>query len=1328
MKVAENFEPRSGRPLVLVLVLLAAGLSTAALGFLALLGWVMGWPRLASFGAGLIPMAPSTALLFLLFGTALGVRARTPLSGRALGISMAAGWLGALGALLLFVLGCLNIHLDVEHLGLNITGTVAGARIGHASPVAAFCFLLASGSFLASLAPSPTRFWRVGLALGSAGGLLVTTFIFLLAYGFGTPLLYSGNFIPPALNTILAFVTLGLALLALAGEPVGLFRKSPEADSKPAFGFALIFFLLAAGIVATGIFYYRYTERKFRAEVERQLSAIAELKVGELAQWREDHRSDAAIFFKNPSFTALVRRYFDQPADADARHQLLDWVGKYSTLDDYDQVRLLDTQAVTRLSVPANLNPASANTVHAAAEALRSGQIDIEDFYRNENNQRVYLSVQIPILDEADANRPLGVLVLRIDPAKYLYPFIRHWPTPSATAETLLLRRDGNEALFLNELRFQTNSALNLRQPLDRVTMPGVQAALGWEGVMDGTDYRGVSVVAAIRTIPKSSWALVARMDTTEVYAPLRAQLWQVVVMVGVLLFGAGAGVGLVWRQQRVRFYQEKATAADALRDSETKFRLLAENIQDVFWISTPTLDRILYVSPAFERIWGRTCASLYQQPQSFAEAIHAEDRDRVHAALQEHAQGNWNVEYRILQPEGAVRWIQDRGFPIRDERGALSLMCGVASDITERKQAEVALREREERLSFLLTSTPAVIYTCRVSGDFGATFISENVQSLLGYRAGEFVADPAFWAQHIHPEDAPRVFAELSHLLAQGSHEHDYRFRHQDGTYRWMHDQVRVVRDAAGHPTALIGSWFDITTRKRVEEAHAWLATAVEQAGETIMITDTQGIILYVNPAFEKVSGYTRAEALGRNPRLLKSGKQEAEFYHQMWAVLERGETWHGHFINQRKDGSLFEEDATISPIRDGQGQIVNYVAVKRDVTHELQLEAQFQQAQKLEAIGQLAGGIAHDFNNILSVILGNVELAVADTDPNHPARASLNEIELASHRAKDLVQQILTYSRQQPRDRQVISLEPVIAEAAKFLHATIPSGVEIALAVAANTPPVLADATQIHQVVFNLCTNAWHALEDRPGRIRIELQTVTLDAAAAPLVGLRPGRFVGLTVSDTGKGMDAATLAQIFNPFFTTKAPGKGTGLGLSVVQGIVAAHDGALTVVSQPGQGTTFQVYFPAAAIGPADSEMAPGAPLPQGQGQHILFLDDEAPLVRVTTRVLERLGYRVTGFTSATAALQAFRANPSQFDVVITDLNMPGTSGLDVVRELRTLRPELPVLLCSGHVTELMQAEAHSAGIRQVLYKPTTLADFSATLHHLFTQPRLPGPNL
>ena len=655
----------------------------------------------------------------------------------------------------------------------------------------------------------------------------------------------------------------------------------------------------------------------------------------------------------------------------------------------------------------------------------------------------------------------------------------------------------------------------------------------------------------------------------------------------------------------------------------------------------------------------------------------------------------------------------------IKDSAGNRIGFSTVARDISAYKQAEAALRQNQALLLSLTESTPDAIYAKDTQGRY--LLLNAAAQKFVGKSAADVLGQddtavfPLEEAQHLMKDDRRAMTSDIQTI--------DEFLTSADGTVRAVMATKGPLRDAQGNVVGIFGISRDITERKQLEEAHARLATAVEQAGESIQVADLKGTILYVNPAFEKACGYTSAEVLGQNSRLLKSGKQDAEFYRQMWGCLGRGETWKGHFTNRRKDGTLYEEDTTIAPIRDGEGRIVNYVAIKHDVTHELQLEAQVRQAQKQEALGQLAGGIAHDFNNILAAILGNVQMAASDTAPDHPARECLDEIQKASDRARSLVQQILTFSRQQPQNRQVIAIEPILSEAVRFLRATIPSGVEIIPTIGPGVPLVLADATQIHQVILNLGTNAWHALEDQPGRIGIQLQAVTLDAAEAALVaGLRPGRFACLTVSDTGKGMDAPTRARIFDPFFTTKEVGKGTGLGLSVVRGIVENHDGAITVVSEPGQGATFQVYFPAASIATAAAETAPAESAPVGQGKHILFLDDEEALVRLGKRLLQRLGYRVTGFTLAAEAVQAFRAAPGQFDVVITDLNLPGISGLDVAREFLTLRPDVPVLLCSGYITEPVKEQARRIGICHFLYKPNNIEELSKTLHQVLTEPQ------
>ncbi|MEO6095414.1 MAG: response regulator [Fibrobacteria bacterium] len=510
----------------------------------------------------------------------------------------------------------------------------------------------------------------------------------------------------------------------------------------------------------------------------------------------------------------------------------------------------------------------------------------------------------------------------------------------------------------------------------------------------------------------------------------------------------------------------DRRRAEEGLRRSEERFRELAETIQEIFWMTDPGKTRTLYVSPAYERVWGRSCASLYQSPSDWVDSIVVEDRDRVReASLTRQAKGEYDETYRVLRPDGTVRWIRDRAYPVRDAQGNVVRVLGTAEDITDRRR-----------------------------------------------------------------------------------------------------------------------------------------------------------------------------------------------------------------------------------------------------------LEEQYRTSLKMEAVGQLAAGVAHDFNNIIAVILGYAELAQAQIAKGATGLESLAEIAKAGDRAKDLVQQVLTFSRQGPQKRKVMHLEPTLLETVKFLKAVIPPEIQIQVDVEPEVPAVLADATQIHQVIANLGANAWHAMEGKPGRIEVRLQSVVLDALDAErLSGIKPGRVARITVGDSGKGMDTGILERIFDPFFTTKTPGKGTGLGLSVVQGIVQGHDGAITVTSQPGRGTTFQVYLPMAVEAAAAPSVVP-APA-DGKGRRILYLDDEQQLAYLATHTLEGLGYAVTSHTQPEEALQAFRSDPARYDLVITDLNMPGASGLLIAAEFLKLRPELPVVLCSGHVTEELRQRAGKVGIREVLYKPGTMEEFGEAIHHI-----------
>lgn len=397
--------------------------------------------------------------------------------------------------------------------------------------------------------------------------------------------------------------------------------------------------------------------------------------------------------------------------------------------------------------------------------------------------------------------------------------------------------------------------------------------------------------------------------------------------------------------------------------------------------------------------------------------------------------------------------------------------------------------------------------------------------------------------------------------------------------------------------------------------------------------------------------------------------------------------------------------------------------ISARKEAEADLRrFEAQLRDVQKMESIGTLAGGIAHDFNNILGAILGNVALARQDLGDDHPALVSLEEIHKASVRARNLVHQILTFSRREPQELVTQPLRPVIEETHKLLRATLPARVEFDVMFTDSPLHARADATQVQQVLMNLCTNAWHALKEGAGRIGVGLDAVTLDLAATQrLGGLAPGAYAHLWVSDTGIGMDAATRERIFEPFFTTKPVGQGTGLGLSVVHGILSAHQGAISVDSEPGKGSTFHLYFPlvASELSAASDEAEAAAPA-RGHGERVLYVDDDQTMVILVQRILERSGYFVSGFQDAQEALAAVREHPDDFDFVVTDFNMPEFSGLDVAHELAHIKPGLPVVISSGYITDELREEARRAGVRSLLEKQNTFQELSALVARILAQ--------
>jgi len=723
-----------------------------------------------------------------------------------------------------------------------------------------------------------------------------------------------------------------------------------------------------------------------------------------------------------------------------------------------------------------------------------------------------------------------------------------------------------------------------------------------------------------------------------------------------------------------------RKTAEDAVRHTQLQLQHIFDNTSDVIFKVNPE-GTYTYLNPAAEEMTGYPIDELLGK--SMFDVVVPEQRKVMAERLKDRLarpEDHGSFYFEMYHRDGQKIILEIVPTTVFDDEGRVTAIHGIARDVTERIKAERELEESRRFLRHIIDTIPArVFWKDRESVYLGCNSAFardaglESPDKLVGLTDYDLS-----WAEteaELYRVDDREVMEEGIERLNYEEHQT------QEGGQLWLSTSKVPIRDAAGEVIGVLGAYQDITSRKELEEERARLTTAISQSAEAIVVMDLQGFIQYVNPAFETVTGYRTDEAVGQNLSIIKSGKHEAQFYADIWQTIEAGESWDGRIINRHKKGTLYTVESAISPVRNPDGTIENYVVAIRDVSQQVELEEHVRQAQKMDAVGRLAGGVAHDFNNILQSILGFSGILMAELDQGTSQYEDVEEIRNAARRAGDLTRQLLTLSRKHNVEYAVQDLNTILRSSEKMMRRLIGEHISIHFDLEENLEPVRADLSQIEQIILNLFINARDAMSEGG---HLTVKTFNVDQAnetADP--SRRLVQHVCLEVSDTGCGIREDVKQHLFEPFFTTKQVGEGTGLGLSVVYGIVQQHGGHIEVSSNLGQGAVFSIYLPA-SIGEVASLEEPVVDEIQsmeGNGEPVLVVEDDTVLRELTRRMLRDAGYEVLVVPSYSEAIE--QSHDRVFDLIMADMVLPDGNGMELAAKLLEARPDMRVLLVSGY---------------------------------------------
>jgi len=1078
-------------------------------------------------------------------------------------------------------------------------------------------------------------------------------------------------------------------------------------------------------VLAGGGWFYLAQESRVRQAVENDLESIANLKVAQIAQWRRERFEDIAALLENPLLEPMVKRWAADPVPGNAS-LILDQFRPLQKHHHYRDVLMADPDGTIRLSLRdrhGRIHKAIMNDLSGSQHPWHPALVSL---YDESEDLPLQMDVAAPMITEDGKTK--GVLVLQIDPNQFLYPFIKSWPVKRQSAETLLVCRDGDNVLYLNDLRYLKNSAMKLRIPLSRTRVPAVMAVLGRQGVVYGKDYRDVNVISVLKAVPDSPWFMVAKIDEKEAFATWRFESAIILLILAGFLAGVGVCVLMILQRRRKQHFLALYKLEVARRDNEELWRTTLVSVGDAI-IVTDTDGKVRLLNPPAEFLtgWKQHEAGGRQIEEVFQ--IISEDTRRpagnpVRRVLHDGAVVGQTNHKVLVSRDGIERPITDRSAPIRDAHGIVAGVVLVFQDQTAERAASRALKRESDTLRAIVATAPVGMLVIDKAGcviianPASERLFQEKLEGLDRKRCGDLVG-----CSHRHKNDRGCGFTPecpacalnnaVKAVLADsdGVFDQEAEFSREapGGVVRlWLkfsvapvifdgekHALVTLADATATHEAittikslldqnrvdrvALLGTLEDVRhAEARLRESEERYRTLFDDARDGIALAETEtGILVDCNVALCLMVEREKTELLGQHQGILHphedgENRQSLSFRIHMNTP---GKTVEDLLVS--KSGNIIRVEISGSRIlMNGREYIMGAF---RDITERKVIEERLLRTQRLESIGVLASGIAHDLNNVLVPLGMGVDIMREHLTSAEDLKV-LDMMALSAGRGANIVKQILTFARGMQGKRGLLQTKHLFRNVISIISGTFPKTIEIITDISPDLFPVMGDATQLEQVFMNLVINARDAMPEG-GLLTIKAENCMVDDHFAALnPGASPGPHIAVSVKDNGQGIPQDVLPKIFDPFFTTKEVGKGSGLGLSTAHGIVQGHGGFMTVSSETGRGSEFMVYLPTSAE--KEEVLAPAGTCPRGNGELILVVDDEASLRAVIRATLQNNGFRVLLADNGSQATTVFTENKGEIRAVVMDVGMPVMDGFAASRAIRDIEPAIPILLMTG----------------------------------------------